>query len=558
MRKALAIGLTISILLAICNVPVISEEPDHHSLYREYRNDLVNLESGVHMVLHEINSGKNTQSVYEHLLKLALQAATLRGTLYPASQSLQETMHISLQSYLEILLDPELSQQYLLDWQEKGYTQEEIEDILKWILYYNDSYYHSAQGFSSEQRAWFSSIGLTESDIEELQQHISSTYEDPYTTQEMVTLSQEELLTIQISLSIATVQTLLEIEKGENKPKNEIKNKKGHEEKIDHLLRVEGDLAEMYENPIIHSNLEHVKARSHQMIKAAEQVIRSGSQEYSIDFFLALQIHCAALTALHGDPERGTQELLLYELALQECAGSPERPSLLSHDISSSLSHSFHSPANLGDLMGNVEEWHEENNLAVVCVLAKIPDTSWMEYITMISTIVFGSGSSGASFSLSSLADALAGLFVEVTVTVTSVCIGVVGGIFLLIMSAEPVGYEWPPYVPDQINPNIGIVIVDGSYGQGHIIERAENSDGCEKTSHQTIIDNPHQIGKIIYNAERLYINPRTGQYFYYFVDELGNKWVAVVKKLRMDTGNFDQLTWSIVNLLIYVVERNI
>jgi hypothetical protein len=404
-------------------------------------------------------------------------------------------MHISLQSYLEILLDPGLSRHYLLDWQEKGYTQEEIEQILEWVLYYNDSYYHSAQGFSSEQREWFSSTGLTESEIEELQHHIASHYGDLHTTQEMVTLQQEELLTIQISLSIATLQTLLEIEKGGNKPKNEIKNNNGLEDKIDHLLRIEEDLTEILKNPITHSSLEHTKAHSYQMIKAAEQVIRSGSQEYSVDYFLALQVHCAALTTLCGDYERGTQELLRYELALQECAGSPERPSLQYRDISSSLSHLTPSPVSLGNPVGNVEEWHEENNLAVIYVLAKVPDTSWMEYITLISTVVFGSGSSSASFSLSSLADALAGLFVEVTITAVSVCTGVIGGIFLLIMSAEPVGYEWPPYVPGWNGNDYVIVIVDGSYGQGHIVARAQSGqDPCIRSSHQAILNDKSRL----------------------------------------------------------------
>jgi hypothetical protein len=146
--------------------------------------------------------------------------------------------------------------------------------------------------------------------------------------------------------------------------------------------------------------------------------------------------------------------------------------------------------------VGNVEEWHEENNLAVIYVLAKVPDTSWMEYITMISTVAFGSGSSSASFSLSSLADALAGLFVDVTVTaVTAICTGVIGGIFLLIMSAEPVGYEWPPYVPGWNGNDYVIVIVDGSYGQGHIVARAQSGqDPCIRSSHQAILNDKSRL----------------------------------------------------------------
>ncbi|MBU7032359.1 MAG: hypothetical protein HXS53_07490 [Theionarchaea archaeon] len=74
-----------------------------------------------------------------------------------------------------------------------------------------------------------------------------------------------------------------------------------------------------------------------------------------------------------------------------------------------------------------MEEWHEEKNLAFVCVLAKIPDISWMENITMISLVVFKSGLSDASFSLSSFADAQVDLFIEMTETDTFFCIGIVG-----------------------------------------------------------------------------------------------------------------------------------
>jgi hypothetical protein len=193
--------------------------------------------------------------------------------------------------------------------------------------------------------------------------------------------------------------------------------------------------------------------------------------------------------------------------------------------------------------VGNVEEWHEENNLAVVCVLAKIPDTSWMEYITMISTIVFGSGSSGASFSLSSLADALAGLFVEVTVTVTSVCIGVVGGIFLLIMSAEPVGYEWPPYVPGQIRGDKITIIIDGSFGQGHIEARAQSEqDPCIRSSHQAILNDKYMISRIANSPNKIFYHLEANEYLFYFIDEMKKEWAVFIREYK-NTGIFELRT---------------
>jgi hypothetical protein len=529
MKKVLALSIICCLLLTVYQVPAISENPDP---YAQYLRELEDLESGVHAVLQDLNTGKNPQAVYEHLLQLTFQTATLRGTVYPASQSLEDVMHISLQSYLEILLHPEVSERHLSRLQEKGYTSEEITRILEWVLYYNDAYYHSARGFSTEQRAWVASLGLTGSEIEELQQHIASRYTDIHTTRDMIPLHQEELLTVQISLSMAALNTVLEIEKSSKRSKNE--NKKGNEQ-IDRLLKIERNLAELYEteHPFTHSSLEWIKAHSYQMIKAAEQVIRSDSTEYGTDFFLALQIHCAALTALSGDHERGTQELLKYHSAIQESAESPERSSL-SRDISLSLisSQSAQLPDPLENPVGNVEEWFEENNVAVAHVLAKLPETSWMEYILMISTFSYGIGYPGGSVSLSSLSDALAGLFVGGTVSSTSICTGVSGGIFLLIMTAEPVGYAWPPYVPGWNGTDYVIMIVDGSYGQGHITERSQSSEKCIKSSHRAILDNPYQITKIIYNAKKIFYNSTTGQYIYYYIEK-GKEWVVFTRKYR-------------------------
>ena len=203
MKKVLALGIICSLLLTVCTVPASEKFRYDSDLdpYTQYLRELEDLEEGIHTVLQDLNTQKNSQAVYEHLLQLTYQAATLRGTVYQASQNLEDIMHISLQSSLEILLHPELSQPHRLEWQERGYTEEEITSILHWVLYYNDSYYHSARGISPGQRAWVASLGLTEPEIEELQQHITSNYTDLRTTQDMIALHQEELLNIQVSLS---------------------------------------------------------------------------------------------------------------------------------------------------------------------------------------------------------------------------------------------------------------------------------------------------------------------------------------------------------------------
>ena len=74
------------------------------------------------------------------------------------------------------------------------------------------------------------------------------------------------------------------------------------------------------------------------------------------------------------------------------------------------------------------------------------------------------------------------------------------------------------------------IIIVEGSYGQGHIAERAQSKDECIKSSHQAILDDKYMIQKIVMHAEKLFYNRGNGQYIYYYVVN-GKEWCIFVEE---------------------------
>ncbi len=68
-------------------------------------------------------------------------------------------------------------------------------------------------------------------------------------------------------------------------------------------------------------------------------------------------------------------------------------------------------------------------------------------------------------------------------ITVAALALGAVAAFLLLIITAPSVGEEWPSYVPGTVNGDEVVIMVEGSYGQGHITERAKNGkDSCTRT----------------------------------------------------------------------------
>ncbi len=518
MKKGLAFGLVAVLFLMMCDIPPISESEGEnpYKLYKEYRNSLYLLQKDITQVYLEIDK-KNPQAVYEHMLQVIEKTAPLIGEANTASQNVHDHLQISLQDHLEILLILGLSEEQKENLANLGYAEEDIAELLTWLLHYNDYYHHVSTGFAPEEMEWFYSGGLTDDEISGLQNILEEHYIQLYTAQQMVKQHQTELLYIQVSLSIAASQILSESDNGKNKD-NDNDSEKMLMNAEKRLLEVIGNVSEDQ------SSLEQVKALSKQVYKAAEQQVRKGEDQYLVDFFVGLQVHCGALTALHGDERVGLAEIQRYKGVVAECASSPERPAPQSE-------HSSGQPISLEDTipmltyMGQVEEFDETNNIGVAYLFVKASDTSLWESLSLLVGFV-ATYFSQAEFSLHSMVE-----FLTVGVSVTAIGIGVAGAVFLLVVTAPSVGYEWPPAVPGWIEGDQVIIIVEGSYGQGHIPDRAESKDECIASSHQAILDDKYMIQKIVKNATKLFFNPNNGQYVYYFVDSAGKEWAVFVEE---------------------------
>jgi hypothetical protein len=533
--KKMAVSLMVVLLAMVCDVPALSVESEsEYKMYKEYRDTLYELQEDMAVLYLEVNQGKNLQAVYQHVLIALEKTASTIGEAEYASKDMHEQLQIKLQNYMElffILGLLEKDKKCLID---AGYTEEDIDGILEWILQYNDYYHHAQTGFTAQERERFTSLGLTDEDISELQSYMVDHYAKVNTAQEMLEHHKTELLNIQLSLSVGALQILKEIEHGNGNGKG---NSKGNDNKnLNRLLNAENALVEAIQYiSKDQSSLEHVKAYSKQVYKAVETLIKQGEHQYAADFFVGLQIHCAAITALSGDAECGLAEICLYKEALSECAQSAERPS---PSVNTTTTSSTYAEPTLleREFVGRVEELDETNNMGVTHVFVKGKDTTFLQFIVMFATFVSinFAGEVSWSVTLPQLTGAL-GSLPAAGVLLNPITLGVGGGVLLLIVTAPSVGFEWPPAVPGWIEGDEVIVIVEGSYGQGHIEERAEWNNKCIASSHQAILDDKYMIRNIIKWGSKLFYNQNSGQYIFYYVDEIGKEWCVFVEEYEND-----------------------
>jgi hypothetical protein len=106
-----------------------------------------------------------------------------------------------------------------------------------------------------------------------------------------------------------------------------------------------------------------------------------------------------------------------------------------------------------------------------------------------------------------------------------------VGAVILLIVTVPPTADEWPDAVPGMIQGDEILIVVEGSYGQGHIEQRAQSDDKCIRSSHQAILNDKYMIRDIVVHAVRLFYNEYNGQYIYYYVDSSHKEWCVFMKK---------------------------
>ncbi len=506
--KITALTLIIVLFLTVCDVPVFSESvsEDPYRVYNEYRTSLLALQQDIAQVYLELE--KNPQAVYEHMLQVTERTAVLIGNAEIASRYVEDGFQGSLRGHLELLLEFGPSEKQKNDLMNLGYTEEDIAKILDSLAYYNDNYHRAVEGFTPEQIQRFSSMGLTDAQIADLQARISDHYAQIHTLAEEIKEQQTELLCIQISLSAAALKVLLDSKSTGKGKSDELKNA---EEK---LLEAITNVSEEQ------SSLEKVKAYSKQVYKAAEQKIRKGDSQYMGDFFIGLHVHCGAVTALNGDPEFGLREIRGYESALSECISTERSVSSLVQSTpggESSLD-SVSVPA----FVGQIEESDETNNVGQIIVLVKAGDTELWEFLQML-----------AEWGVPQVVQEAFKNFLAnfVSVETASFVVNVGGVVFALIMTAPPVGASWVDCVVDCMTTDPSGIFTKISEDENTVktIELGTQvGEICEKTGFWAVYTDPGQIVYAIMLASRVYKSP-CNHYFYYMVD-ISDAWVVEVE----------------------------
>ncbi|MGD2249796.1 MAG: hypothetical protein PVF58_15415 [Candidatus Methanofastidiosia archaeon] len=533
MKKVAVYGIVITLFLMMCDTPVFSgviDNDEEYSVYETYYANVHELEEDIVQLYLDIHQKKNSQAVYQHILQTIQKTAVLIGEAEPASQDIYEDTRISLQNYMEITLILGLKEQKsrLMD---LGCTEEDIALVMDWILQYNDYNHHVTTGFTPEEKNRFYALGVTDEQISVFQTMVNEYYAQSHTAQKVVKQQQTGLMQVQVYLSLAALKLLQEDQGKDNKGKGNNKDKN-----IDRLQNAEERLLQaILTSSKDQSSLEHIKAYSKQVYKAAEQNIRNGQSEYIVDFFTGLQIHCGAVAALNGDPEFGLNLIKRYKNVVSECAASPERPVVTPVETTESYTQSKPTESympeksvTMKEFVGEIEEEYEHNNMGVVLTIVKAPDTTTWQFFLLIGGVV-----SGEAFSwiVSNLTISLESLTIG-TITVSTLATGFVGAFVLILITIPPVGKgEWPDAVKGSIEGEEIIVIVDGSYGQKHIKKRSQSDEPCIQSSHKAILNDKYMIKTIVEKAQKLFYNKEFGQWIYYYVDARGKEWTVFIRK---------------------------
>ncbi|MBU7017228.1 MAG: hypothetical protein HXS44_06940, partial [Theionarchaea archaeon] len=255
----------------------------------------------------------------------------------------------------------------------------------------------------------------------------------------------------------------------------------------------------------------------------AEQKIRKGEPQYMVDFFVGLQIHCGAVTALHGDKEFGINEIKSYEGVLSECILT-ERVELLTQPalIGDSLS-SDTTP--VPGFVGQIEESNEDNNAGYIILIVK----SWG---TRISDFLHSLSEWGIQDQVEKWIREFLKEYIGYGAASLTVKVG--GVIFTLIITAPPVGGSWVECVVDcmtQDPSGIFMEIFEDKETVETIEAGTQIGEDCEREGYRGVYDDPMQIVYTIMLAIEIYKSP-DNHYFYYMMDNLGGKWVVEVEIL--------------------------
>ena len=510
MKKGLALCVVIMLLLMNSDIPAFSEpvSEDPYSIYTEYRNSLIALQQDIAQISMELQQGKNPQAVYEHVLQTIEKTAVLIGNAEIASHHVPNGFQGSLRGQLEALLEFGLSEEQKSTLMNLGYTEENIAEMMKSLAYYNDFYYHASRGFTSEQKQWFYSIGLTDTQILELEANIFDHYTQVHTREEGIKQQQTELLNIQLNLSEAALRILVD---QEDKGKDKSDESKNAEEKLLEAIQTVSE---------DQSSLEKVRAYSKQVYKAAEQKIRKGEEQYVADFFIGLQVYCGAVTALNGDTEYGLTEIRSYGSVLSEWVLN-EGTALLP-ELSSSFGEVTFTDTAASGFVGQVEESNEDNNTGHVVLIIKTAGSGGEFVEDIVTNAIIPEIVRQLLVWLLKLGEA------------ASITLGVGGIIFVLIIEAEPVGGGWVECVVSCMTKDPSgtfIEILEDKETVATIEAGKEHGEDCEKDGYKEVYDDPMMIVYTIMCAMEVYKSP-DNHYFYYMVDNLNFGWVVEVEIL--------------------------
>lgn len=530
MKKELTLRLVVVFLLVVCDVPALSESEDPYCIYGEYIDSLHVLQQDLAHIHLEINQEKNLHAVYEHALQAVESTAKLTGKAELASRDINDGLQISLRSHLELLNRFGLYEEQKKDLINLGYSERDINKLLDSLLYYNDYYYHATAGFSAEQMEFFYSMGLTDDQISEIQANICYRYTQVHRYQQIVKHHQEELLYIQTLLSLITMHTLLE-QDHQKKGKDNSNELKDLEEKLlGTILSVSED----------QKSLEHVKSISKHVYKEAERKIREGEEQYFLDFFIGLQIHCGALAALHGDPEFGVAEIRLYEDLLSECVKSSERPIL-----SSMKKIDQDSPPNAvpitnlieqtEDSIGQIEESDETNNRGWIVLIIKTSDTSSWDFVNAVFSSILEK---------KIVPDTIKWILVELLASIGveegfAAAMGSIGAtVFSMIIFAPQAGGGWIESIQGDPSGTFEEIIIDEKTIEYIEMLVWSNEAPCVTHGywHAIFPDSTLKFAEAIWQTRFLYRSP-WGFYYYYSEFLSGEKWVVVVENREYGLG---------------------
>ena len=515
MKKITAFGLIVLLFVMTCDIPAFSSPTsENYKVYNEYRTSLITLQESIAQLYLELQQKKNPQAVYNHMLQAIENTAVLIGNAEVASHNVYNGFQGSLQGHLELFCEYGLSEEQKRNLMNLGYAEEDIAEIEKSFAHYNDYYHHATERFTPEQIQWFSTAGLTDEQILELHASIRDHYTQIHTLEEEIKQQQTELLYVQVSLSITALKMLLDQEdKGRDKS-DELK--KAEEKLLEAILTVSED----------QSSLEHVKAFSKQVYKAAEQKIRQGKDQYVVDFFIGLQVHCGAVTALNGDTEFGLMEIESYENVLSECIttdrsvpfhaqSAPVDPQSQSRDAVSVL-----------DFVGQVEESNEDNNADYIVVVVKTWGTRLSDFVQMMN-----------EWGLPTMVQRLFEEFLKGVIHFPAEAAKFVchagGVIFTLIVTAPPIGAWWVEcVVPCMTEDPSGIFmqIFEDEDTVATIEAGTQIGTGCEKSGYTAVYTDPGQIIYIMMCALEVYKS--SDNHYFYYMETKSSKWVVEVEIL--------------------------